>query len=367
MRRTLALIAMGLLVSGGELAAQRQGTFLLPTPDEGTTRVAARGANFLEIGVGARAAALGGAFTGLASGATAMYWNPAGIGSMDGFTAAFTRTALFDDLDITHDFAAAAIPFAGGAIGFSFISLSSGDIPRTDELFPAGNNPAFGGVFDWSSTAIGLHYGRRLTDRLQVGFSGRVISEGLDGATANWWGVDFGTIFNTGLYGITLGAVLANIGPSAAINGTLVQRRVETPEAFPTDAVVEFATVSYQLPTTFRFSVLTSLVGGADALLSPSGSSTLDLAVDLNDGVDTDLQTAVGLEYGFRNLVFLRGGKRFVNEARDEDFRGFSDFLSFGGGIRLPVFGRMLSFDYAYTDMGELQNVQVFSFELGGN
>lgn len=366
MLRTTVLIAMGLAVGGGELAAQRQGTFLTPGPDEATTRVGARGANFLEIGVGARAQALGGAFTGLASGATAMYWNPAGIGSMDGFTAAFTRTALYDDLDITHNFAAAGIPFAGGGIGLSYIRLDSGDIPRTDENFPAGNNPSFGEVFEWASTAIGVHYGRRLTDRLQVGFSGRVITEGLDGAQASWWGLDVGTIFNTGLYGITLGAVLANIGPSSGIDGSLVQRRIQTPEAFPTDAVVEFSTVKYQLPTTFRFSVLTNLVGGADALLSPSGDHGFDLAIDLNDGVDTDLQTAVGIEYNFRNFVYLRTGKRFVNEGKDE-FRSFSDFLSFGGGLRLPVFGRHLSFDYAYTNMGELQNVQVFSFELGGN
>lgn len=79
LRQTTAVFALALLVGGGNLAAQRQGTFLTPGNDESTTRVGARGANFLEIGVGARAQALGGAFTSLASGASAMYWNPAGI------------------------------------------------------------------------------------------------------------------------------------------------------------------------------------------------------------------------------------------------------------------------------------------------
>lgn len=367
LRTTTALVATVLVATGGELAAQRQGTFLNPTVETPTTRVGARGANFMSIGVGARAQALGGAFTGLASGATATYWNPAGIATFDGLTVAFTRGELYDDLDITHDFAAAGLPFAGGGAALSYIRLDSGDIPRTNEQFPAGDDPQFGSVFNWSATALGLHYGRRLTDRLQVGFTGRIITEGINEGEATWWAADVGTMFRTGLYGLSLGAVLANIGPSAGIGGAAVERRIETAEAFPVDVPVEFKTIQYQLPTTFRFSVLADLVGGADALFTPSGTHGFQLAADLNDAVDTDIQLSVGLEYNFRQILYLRGGKKFVNEAFDDDFREFSDFLSFGGGLRLPVLGRHLAFDYAYTDMGELQNVQIFSFELGGN
>lgn len=364
--RTYALIGAAALlaVAGSDLAAQRQGTFLSPDENTVTTRVAQRGANFLEIGVGARAQAMGGALTGLATGATAMYWNPAGMATVDGFTTAFSRAALYDDLDITHTYGAAALPFLGGALGASFIQLSSGDILRTTEDNPGGGNVQFGDVFSWTGTAVGLHYARRLTDRLQVGFTGRVISEGLDQASANWWGMDFGTVFNTGLYGITIGAVLANIGPSARMEGNIITRRVTTREAFPVNLPVRFNTNAYALPTTFRFSVVSNLVGGADALLSPSRTSSLKLAADLNDATDTDLQVSLGVEYGFRDLLYLRAGKKWAREAGLE--RDFADNLSFGGGIVLPMLGRHLKFDYAYTGMGDLQNVQVFSFELGG-
>ncbi len=354
------------LALGGNLAAQGTGQFLRPSPDESTTRVAQRGANFLEIGVGARAQALGGAFTALAEGATALYWNPAGIASADGLVLAFSHTELFDNLDITHDYAAAALPFAGGVVGISYINLQSGDILRTDERFPAGGNPSFGQNFEWTGTAVGAHYARRLTDRLQVGFSFKVVNEGLDNADANWWGVDVGTIFNTGLYGITLGAALTNIGPSARFEGNLITQRVTTQQAFQVALPVRFKTSDYQLPSAFRFSILSNLVGGADALLSPSGIHSFKVAVDLNDAVDTDLQTSVGLEYNYNEIIYLRAGKKFVNEA-NADFRDFADNLSFGGGIRLPILGRKLTFDYAYTDAGELQNIQMFSFELGGS
>jgi hypothetical protein len=364
MRRIAAVVALALL-GGGELAAQTQGTFLTPQPDEGTTRVAARGANFLEIGVGARGLALGGAYTGLATGATAMYWNPAGIGSTEGLTVAYSYAPLYGDLDITHHFAAVALPLFGGGAGVSIIQLSSGDIPRTDENFPDGENPAFGSVFSYSGTAIGVHYGRRLTDRLQIGVAAKVIQEGMTDAKASWWGLDFGTMFNTGLYGLRLGAALQNIGNSAAMKGALTKYRVESTEVFPFDVPVTFAVEDYQLPMTFRFAVVSDLAGSADALFAPGSSVGAKLALDLNDGVDTDLQSMLGLEINIRDLAFLRAGKKWVNERNDEEFRSFSHGLSFGGGLHVPLFGRVLSFDYAYTSMGELQNIQVFSFELG--
>jgi hypothetical protein len=273
---------------------------------------------------------------------------------------------LYDNLGITQTFAAAGIPFAGGGLAVSYTRLDSGDIPATREDFPGGNCVDLGCSFSYAGTAIGMHYGRRLTDRLQVGFSGKVITEGIDRADASWWGLDIGTVFHTGLYGITIASTLANIGPSSAWSGTRVENRLTVRDAFAVNLPVQFATTSYALPTTFRFAVVSDLVGGADALLGASGSSTFKVAVDLDDATDTDLQTAIGAEYSFRDVLFLRAGKKFVNEA-NSDFRSSSYFMSYGGGLRIPALGRHLSFDYAYTNMGDLQNVQIFSFEFGGN
>jgi hypothetical protein len=363
MHRHTTLIAALLLLPGG-LTAQRTGTFLQPQPTDGTTRVAQRGANFLEIGVGARARGMGDAYTGLASGASATFWNPAGLAGVERFTVAFSYLDLYGDLDISHNFAAAVLPIFGGAAAVSYLGLNSGDIPRTDEVNPGGGSQQAGEFFTFSSKAIGVHYGRRLTDRLQVGFSGRVISEGISQASVSWWGLDVGTMFNTGLYGISLAATLANIGPSARYEGGVITARITTDQAFPFSVPIRYKTSAYSLPTTFRFAVVSSLMGGPDALLAPGGKHDFRIAAELNDAVDTDIQMSVGGEYSFNRLIFLRAGKKFVNEAYS-DFRSFGHALSFGGGIRLPLFGSRLSFDYAYTNMGELQSVHAFSFELG--
>lgn len=366
MKRVQALLGFALLaaVPGGLAAQAGTGTFLVPDNRTAVSRVGTRGANFLEIGVGARGLAVGGAYAGMARGATAMYWNPALVGATDGFVGAFSRAALYEDLDITHDFAGVALPAFGGGLGVSYIRLNSGDIPRTTEFDPAGTLNEFGDVFSWNSTAVGLHYGRRLTDRLMVGFGAKVVSEGIDQANTSWWGIDVGTSFNTGLYGLQIAGAVLNVGPASRAEGGLITRRVADVDVFPVAVPVRYNTVAYQLPTVFRFGVVSTLTGTADALLSPAGPVSWRLALDFSDAIDTDLQMSLGTEFNFRDFAFVRVGKRWMNEA-NADFRSFSHGLSFGGGLMVPLVGRRLAFDYAYVNMGDLQNVQVFSFEIG--
>ena len=39
--------------------------------------------------------------------------------------------------------------------------------------------------------------------------------------------------------------------------------------------------------------------------------------------------------------------------------------MSGGFGLRLPVLGRNVRFDYSYETAGALKNIQIFSFEVG--
>lgn len=366
MRLSILMGVVALATATGQAVAQTQGTPIVPSPSEPASRVGTRGANFLLIGVGARSQAMANAYTGLASGATAMYWNPAGLGSSAGVDFAFTRTALYEGLDITHTFAGIVLPFAGGGLGLSYIQFDSGDIPRTTEDDPDGGDPTTGRVFAWQSTAVGLHYGRRLTDRLAVGAGAKIIGEGMNDARTNWWALDVGTQFNTGLYGLQIGAALTNVGPAANAEGTLIERRINNTNVFPFALPVQFKTTPANLPTAFRFSVISQLMGTSDALLSATPGQNLRTVLELSDGVDTDLQIALAGEYTYRDVVFLRAGKRWLNEAHTE-FREGSHGLSFGGGLRVPMLGRHLTFDYAHTSFTDLGAVQVFSFELGGN
>ncbi len=359
------VLAVALCATAGVAGAQDEGPDeILPSPDNPPTRQGTRGANFLQIGIGARGNAMAGAVASNVEGPEAWYWNPAGAASIEMFSVNASRQNLYAGLDIASNYAALAIPLLGGVGGVSFNSLNSGDLQRTTEGEPFGD-PIVGETFEFTATAVGLNYARRLTDRLDLGFGVKFISEGLTDARISWVALDLGTQFRTGLYGLTIGASLQNIGPSSQVSGELIRRLVNTDEAFPSNTAVEYDVEETDLPTLFRFSVGTDLYGRASSILgSGNGMHSLIGELAFNDAIDTDVQMAGGLEYGFNNLAFLRVGKRFYNDDRATGNEGMYG-LSGGVGLRLPIASRSFRFDYAYTSMGDLENVQVFSLEFG--
>lgn len=362
---TAIVLTVALFATAGMAEAQTAGPDeILPTPDAPPTRQGTRGANFLQIGVGARGNGMAGAVASNVEGPSAWYWNPAGAASTELFTAHASRQNLYAGLDIASNYAGIAMPLLGGVGGISFNSLNSGELDRTTEFNPFGD-ATVGETFEYTATAVSLNYARRLTDRLDVGFGAKFISEGLTDARTTWGAVDLGTQFRTGLYGLTIGASLQNIGPASQASGELIRRRINTDQAFNQNTAVEFDVIETDLPTLFRFSVGTDLYGRASSILgSGTGMHSLVGELAFNDAIDTDVQMAGGLEYGFNNLAFLRVGKRFYNDDRATGNEGMYG-LSGGLGLRLPIAARSFRFDYAYTSMGDLDNVQVFSLEFG--
>src|SRR5690606_8932064 len=112
-----------------------------------------------------------------------------------------------------------------------------------------------------------------------------------------------------------------------------------------------------QMPTTFRFGLQTDLLGTPTALMGGAGGShMLKLMADINDGFDTGLESRWGLEYSYRDILFLRAGKYAMQEDRGP--WDVTDGLSGGLGLKLPLLGQSIGFDFAYTSMGLLDNVK---------
>jgi len=370
LRKSFALTVGALVIASSGAWAQNVGEGLLPGAGESASRVGTRGANWLEFPVGARAQALGWAGTALISGAQALAWNVAAIAEVESFDIAWSYSELFDEADITHQFGGVVLPIsASGALGVSVISLSSGDIIRTTERFPEGGDPVFGETFTYSGFAGSLGYGHMLTDRLSVGAAVKLVSEGIDDAKADWVSFDVGARFRTGLFAMTLGAAVVNIAGDSRFEGSAIEQMVGAgEEVFPTgdNVPIRYDTRELALPTAFRFSVLFDVTGTAEAWLAQVGlQHRIRLVADLYDSIDTAPQPSFGVEYAYREIAFARIGKRFLNEDKDESFRDFSDGFAFGGGINVPLFNRHLGFDYAYTSMGILENIQTFTFRLG--
>lgn len=98
-----------------------------PPPSAGSAA-----ADFLRVGVSARAAAMGEAFSALSDDASALYWNPAGLTSIERRSASFMHTAYFGSS--SFDYGAYGQRIGQAAFGASVHYLSAGTIYGVDEL-----------------------------------------------------------------------------------------------------------------------------------------------------------------------------------------------------------------------------------------
>ncbi|HYV98339.1 MAG TPA: hypothetical protein VE967_12840 [Gemmatimonadaceae bacterium] len=341
---------------------------ILPTADgPPPTRAGTRGANWLHIPIGARAQAMGTAVGSSVVGSTAWFWNPAGASTIESFDLAVGRQNLYGDLGVKQTYMAVSFPMLGGAIGVAVNSLNVEDIPLTFEATPYGS-ASDGQFFTWNSVAASVGYARRLTDRLDVGGSLKVVSEGIAQIKNRFISGDVGTQFRTGLFGLVLGGSLLTVGNAAHMDGPGLERNVNDNSVSREQSRFKLYTRPVDLPTTFRFSAGDDLLGSAESLLGRgSGKHTLFGEVDVNDAVDAASQLGVGFEYGFKNMIFGRVGKRFYNDDRRAPGESSLKFgLSGGFGLRIPLNGHPFRFDYSYVAQGDLRDIQVFSLEFGG-
>ena len=174
------------------------------------TPVAAGGTNgaaFLKIGVGARPAALGEAFTAVADDANATVWNPAGLARLPRPEIVGTHTQWIQSG--RHDALAGAYPTAVGSFGVSAVTLSYEGIEKRTE-----DTDAADGTFSSLDAAYTLAYGRPLGDRLSLGMGLSYIRQTLEGVSAGTPAGSVGALWQSPIFGLTLGAAVRNIGGS---------------------------------------------------------------------------------------------------------------------------------------------------------
>lgn len=305
-------------------------------------------ATFLEIPAGAPAVAMGGAFVSLVSDATALYWNPAGAASlrMSELTAQHTEWIA----DTRYDFAALVLPLESfGTLGLSFTSLSMGDMKVRTVEQPEGT----GEFFSAGDIAAGISYARQLTDRFAIGFTAKYIQQTIWHESANAIAIDAGTTFRTDLLGgLTIGAAISNFGTSMQMSGrdTRTFGRIDPAKLGSNERIPQSIELdSWDLPLLFQIGVSTSPIR--------NDMYRWTVAVDALHPSDNYESMNVGTEFAYQEFIFLRGGYQSLFLKSKEGG------LSFGIGLSSSRLYEAVQvrFDYAYRDMGRLQNVQVLS------
>ena len=317
--KKLLFISMILLFS---MNAQAQ------IPRLGGNKVATSSAQFLKIGVGARAVSMGESFVAIADDASALFWNPAGAALTPDRSAFFSHTDWAVDID--YDYFAYIQNLSNfGRLGVSFGTLYTDDMPITDEYHPDGT----GAFFSYSDLFLGITYAKALTDRFAMGTTVKFIQEDLADLKSKSWAVDLGTHYNTGFKTIRFAVSIVNFGPNIKPKGK-------------TTAGEEYE--DFSPPTIFRFGI------AFDPYFSSMHKITTTMQV--NHPVDNAEDINIGTEYWWRQMLALRAGYR---TGADEGG------LSAGMGILLtpPVISQLI-LDYAYSDFGRLGSVQRFSLGL---
>ena len=347
------IVPILLLVVGfaSEVFAQRRfeaevGSGVAPLP---YSRVGRSGWQFAKLPTSARMAGMGGIATVLGRGnANAALTNPASMSDVQSMSIAGSSMNWI--ADITYYSGSVVKNFDQlGVLGLSISSLDYGDMERTENQEQFGDDgetlgrtqPVIEGLgtFSGGDLAVGINYGRRITDRLQIGGTVKYFQENLDNATTGNWAIDIGTYYHTGIKSLRIAMLGQNFGPDTEF--TKYDEQIQIPPS------------QVRMPMVFK-------LGAAIDLIEQSEDQPhlLTVATEFTHPNDGDEKMQVGAEYGLRNLAYIRGGYRF-----NYDEEG----LTAGGGLNLKRDQYGISVDYAYIEFGRLGSVHVVTvgFEFG--
>ena len=306
------------------------------------TKVATCAANWLKLETGTRAIGMGGAYTAAANDISGIPYNPASVAFINNQSAFLSQTQYV--ADITYSVMGYAQNLTGeDFVGVHIFSLDSGSMPVTTEDEPDGT----GQDFKVTGVCIRGTYARRVTDRLRIGVTGKYIREDILTSYMQSFAFDLGSNFNTGLYGFVLGMSVTNLGPEVKYGGKGLEVELEDGQIYSQ------ITEEFPLPMTFRLGLVNEVMGPESEFIK-SDNHKLLLAVDGINSRDYTVQSVMGLEYGWKDMAYLRLGSRLNHDTAS---------WSFGGGFDIDTDSFNIGLNYAYVNY----NILDFTHQFGLN
>ncbi|MCZ7604049.1 MAG: PorV/PorQ family protein [Melioribacteraceae bacterium] len=302
-------------------------------PTLGGQRAGISTAQFLKIGVGGRATAMGDAFIAVANDASALYWNPAGLVQTKRDEILISHNQWL--VDISHQFIGGIYHISSNdVIGVSLTALHMDDMPVTTEVRPFGT----GEYFTFADLAIGFTYSRKMTEQFSFGGTIKYFEETLDKLKMRGIMIDLGTYYWTGLGSTRFAVTISNFGNELAPDGEVV--------LFGNRKQSEWQ--SFSPPTIFRFGIA----------LEPyqDEQHRVTASAQLNHPNDNSENVSAGVEYSWKEILYVRGGYKINVEGQD---------FTFGAGVSAPISFADITFDYAYAKFSKLGSAHRFSLLLG--
>lgn len=315
----------------------------------------------MNIGVDAAALGMSNAVVAHSADVNSGYWNPAGLVHIEDNQLALMHSSYFANI-ANYNYAAFAKPLDDrSAIGISIIRFGVDDILDTTQLIDDQGNVNYDRINLFSAVDYGLtfSYARKMkVPGLNYGVNAKVIRRIIGDFASSWgFGLDLGIQFegaNNWKFGVmardittTFNSWSIDQDKLADIQGAIEGQNQEAPEG------TELTLPKLQI--------------GISKMFEFNYDYTLRTEIDLNmrfaetnDIISTSfasINPALGFEFGYTDLVFLRAGVgNFQNELQIDHSEELTFQPNFGVGFKYNG----IQIDYAFTDIGD-QSAALYS------
>ncbi|TRX13598.1 PorV/PorQ family protein [Flavobacterium gawalongense] len=314
------------------------------------------------MNIGVDAAALGMSNTVVAStdDVNSGYWNPAGLMHLEDHQVSLMHANYFANI-AQYDYLAYASPIDDqSAWGISLIRFGVDDILNTTELIDSQGNIDYNRISLFSTADYGFtfSYARKLpVPGFQYGANAKVIRRIIGKFASSWgFGFDVGLQFkkNNWQFGLMLRDIITtynvwNIDEEEykKIANAVPGENQELPESTEITAPKAQLGIAKKFIIRYDYSIL------AAANMNMRFTKT-------NDLISTDfvsIDPAIGLEFGYTDLVFVRAGAGNFQNVEQLDS---TEKVGFQPNIGLGFKYKGIQIDYALTDLGN-QSTALYS------
>lgn len=314
----------------------------------------------MNIGVDAAALGMSNTVTAHTKDVNSGYWNPAGLINLEDSEASFMHASYFANI-AQYDYLAYAKPIDDrSAFGISIIRFGVDDILNTTQLIDSQGNIDYNRISLFSTADYGLtfSYARKLqVPGLQYGVNAKVIRR-IIGDFANSWGFGFDVGIQFERNDWNFGLMVRDVTTTYNIWNIDEDKFKEISDAIPGE--------NQELPETTEITAPKAQLGISRKFIIRYDYS-LQTAMNLNmrfeknnDIISTDfvsIDPALGFEFGYTDLVFVRAGVgNFQNITQIDN----TQKVGFQPNIGLGFKYKGIQVDYALTDLGD-QSAALYS------
>lgn len=288
-------------------------------------RAGSAGAQELLINPFARSSGWGGANSSKVRGLESMFLNVAGIAFTKKTEVIFSRTNWLSGAGISiNNFGFTQHVGETGALGLNVMALNAGNIAVTTVDNPEGGLGTFNPLF----INIGLSYAKGFSDNIFGGATLRIIQEQISNVAARGVAVDAGIQYHTGKYDqMHFGISLRNVGPKMSYRGDGLTFEANVLSGSQYNNTINGYTATFESRSAaFELPSLVNIGGAYDFYLTKDSSGMkkdhrITVAGNFTSNSFTNDQYILGLEYGFKQYLMIRGGYVYEDGITKEDTR----------------------------------------------